>query len=63
MRWLRLRPQTIEELDSVDWRGRWIGSDDDGTYDESDAEGGPMENFDDDDGSQVRMIGSELIHP
>ncbi|KAG8766382.1 casein kinase 2 regulatory subunit [Ceratobasidium sp. 428] len=52
MRWLRLRPQTLEELDQVDWRGRWIGSDDDGGYDDSDPEGGPMENFDDDDASQ-----------
>ena len=28
MKWLRMRPQTAEELDMVDWRGRWIGSDD-----------------------------------
>lgn len=53
MRWLRLRPQTLEELNAVDWRGRWVGSDDEGTFDESDREGGPLENFDDDDGSQV----------
>ncbi|KAG9128208.1 casein kinase 2 regulatory subunit [Ceratobasidium sp. 392] len=52
MRWLRLRPQTLEELNQVDWRGRWIGSDDEGGYDDSDPEGGPMENFDDDDASQ-----------
>ncbi|KAG9100454.1 casein kinase 2 regulatory subunit [Ceratobasidium sp. 370] len=52
MRWLRLRPQALEELDQVDWRGRWIGSDDEGGYDDSDPEGGPMENFDDDDASQ-----------
>ncbi|KAG8759594.1 casein kinase 2 regulatory subunit [Ceratobasidium sp. 423] len=52
MRWLRLRPQTLEELSSVDWRGRWIGSDDEGGFEDSDREGGPLENFDDDDGSQ-----------
>jgi len=45
MRWLRLRPENPAELDQVDWRGRWIGSDDD--YDEDeDEEDGPMEDFD-----------------
>lgn len=29
MMWLRERPKTLEELDRVDWRGRWIGEDDD----------------------------------
>jgi len=31
MQWLRLRPESPEELDMVDWRGRWIGE-----YDEYD---------------------------
>ena len=45
MRWLRLRPETAAELDMVDWRGRWIGSEEE--Y-EDDEEGGeaPMEDFD-----------------
>ena len=45
MRWLRLRPQTYEELDQVDWRGRWITSDDEG-YTDDEEEMGPMEDFD-----------------
>lgn len=45
MRWLRLRPENPSELDQVDWRGRWIGSDDD--YEDEEEEGdGPMEDFD-----------------
>ena len=46
MRWLRLRPQTAAELDAVDWRGRWIGSEEEYDDDEEVAEGGPMEDFD-----------------
>ena len=38
MRWLRLRPENPTELDQVDWRGRWIGSDDD--YDDEEEEEG-----------------------
>ncbi|TDL29561.1 hypothetical protein BD410DRAFT_29422 [Rickenella mellea] len=47
MRWLRLRPEIPGELDQVDWRGRWIGSDDD-EYEEDDDEDGEhhMEDFD-----------------
>lgn len=45
MRWLRLRPQSHEELDQVDWRGRWITSDDE-VYTEDEEEMGPMEDFD-----------------
>ncbi|CCO31676.1 casein kinase 2, beta polypeptide [Rhizoctonia solani AG-1 IB] len=52
MRWLRLRPQALDELNAVDWRGRWIGSDDDAGFEDSDREGGPLERFDDDEGSQ-----------
>ncbi|KAF8517766.1 casein kinase II regulatory subunit-domain-containing protein, partial [Gautieria morchelliformis] len=46
MRWLRLRPQTAAELDAVDWRGRWIGSEEEYDDDEDVAEGAPMEDFD-----------------
>jgi hypothetical protein len=56
MRWLRLRPQALDELNAVDWRGRWIGSDDDAGFEDSDREGGPLERFDDDEGSQVRIL-------
>jgi casein kinase II subunit beta len=27
MQWLRLRPESPEELEMVDWRGRWIDED------------------------------------
>jgi casein kinase II subunit beta len=46
MRWLRLRPETAAELDMVDWRGRWIGSEEEYDDDEEEAEGAPMEDFD-----------------
>jgi len=36
MQWLRLRPENADELDMVDWRGRWI--DDDDGYDEEEEE-------------------------
>ncbi|CAK5275545.1 unnamed protein product [Mycena citricolor] len=47
MQWLRLRPESPEELDQVDWRGRWIDEED---YDEDDEDGGDrqMEDFDPD---------------
>jgi casein kinase II subunit beta len=49
MLWLRVRPQSPEELEMVDWRGRWI---DDEEYDEvdHDEEEGDrqMEDFDPD---------------
>ena len=47
MQWLRLRPESPEELDHVDYRGRWIDE-----YDEYDDEDGgelgdrQMEDFD-----------------
>ena len=47
MQWLRLRPETPEELDMVDWRGRWINGDD--GYDDDDEEeeeDRQMEDFD-----------------
>ena len=47
MQWMRLRPETTEELDLVDWRGRWI--DDDDHYEDDQGhidEDRPMEDFD-----------------
>jgi len=47
MQWLRMRPETANELDMVDWRGRWkIGNEDDYEDDGDHAPGGPMEDFD-----------------
>lgn len=46
MRWLRLRPETAAELDDVDWRGRWIGSEEEYEDSEEEGEGAPMEDFD-----------------
>jgi casein kinase II subunit beta len=47
MRWLRLRPEGLTELDQVDWRGRFVTSEDE--YDDGDLDrdgDGPMEDFD-----------------
>ena len=42
---MRMRPVSPEELDMVDWRGRWI--DDDEEYDEEEEEEDrQMEDFD-----------------
>ncbi|CAL1700795.1 unnamed protein product [Somion occarium] len=52
MQWMRLRPEDPEELDMVDWRGRWY-DDADEDFDEEEAEGDedrPMEDFDPDVG-------------
>lgn len=47
MQWLRLRPESPEELDMVDWRGRWINEDDEYDEDEDpDDEDRQMEDFD-----------------
>ena len=47
MRWLRLRPENLTELDSVDWRGRFLSSDDEYEDGEGEGEGeGRMEDFD-----------------
>jgi len=43
-----MRPENPIELDHVDWRGRWIESDDDYEDEEEDEEDGPMEDFDPD---------------
>ncbi|OBZ70138.1 Casein kinase II subunit beta-1 [Grifola frondosa] len=50
MQWMRLRPESPEQLDMVDWRGRWIDDDDD-EYDDDEEEvdeDRPMEDFDPD---------------
>ncbi|PCH41087.1 hypothetical protein WOLCODRAFT_137182 [Wolfiporia cocos MD-104 SS10] len=52
MQWMRLRPWEPEQLDDVDWRGRWIDDEED-YEDEEDAEQDqdrPMEDFDPDHG-------------
>jgi casein kinase II subunit beta len=57
MQWLRLRPESPEELDMVDWRGRWINEDDE--YDEEEEEeeeDRQMEDFD-----PVRFFDDNLI--
>lgn len=51
MQWLRLRPESSDELEMVDWRGRWL--DDDDEYDDDDdeveeEEDRQMEDFDPD---------------
>ncbi|KAJ7591034.1 casein kinase II regulatory subunit-domain-containing protein [Mycena floridula] len=46
MQWLRLRPENPEQLDMVDWKGRWIDDDDDGYDNEDDDEDRQMEDFD-----------------
>ena len=48
MQWLRLRPESPEELDYVDWKGRWIDDEDDLYDDEDDdvEEDRQMEDFD-----------------
>lgn len=48
MQWLRLRPQSPEELDMVDWRGRWIDDEEYGDVDDVDDDEGDkqMEDFD-----------------
>ncbi|EGO01950.1 hypothetical protein SERLA73DRAFT_85996 [Serpula lacrymans var. lacrymans S7.3] len=51
MQWLRLRPESPEELDMVDWRGRWIDEEDDyedEDEDEEDEDDRQMEDFDPD---------------
>ncbi|KZT74343.1 hypothetical protein DAEQUDRAFT_720507 [Daedalea quercina L-15889] len=49
MQWLRMRPWSPEELDEVDWRGKWIDDEDDYAEEEEDVdEDRPMEDFDPD---------------
>jgi len=44
MQWMRMRPLLPDELDMVDWRGRWI--DDEEEYEEEEEEDRQMEDFD-----------------
>jgi len=46
MQWLRLRPESPEELDMVDWRGRWIDDDEYDDEEEVDEDDRQMEDFD-----------------
>jgi len=47
MQWLRLRPESPEELDMVDWRGRWIDEDDEyDSEEDEEEEDRQMEDFD-----------------
>jgi len=47
MQWLRLRPESPEELDMVDYRGRWINDDEEYDDDEEEIdEDRQMEDFD-----------------
>jgi casein kinase II subunit beta len=49
MQWMRLRPGSPEELDEVDWRGRWIDDEEDQYDDGIDGEAEEdrrMEDFD-----------------
>lgn len=47
MQWMRQRPENPEQLDLVDWRGRWIDDDDHYEDDEEHIdEDRPMEDFD-----------------
>jgi casein kinase II subunit beta len=50
LQWLRLRPETPEQLDMVDFRGRWINDDDEYDDDEEEEEeqDRQMEDFDPD---------------
>jgi len=49
MHWMRLRPESPEDLDEVDWRGRWIDDEEDQYDDGIDGEAEEdrrMEDFD-----------------
>ncbi|KAH8976627.1 casein kinase II regulatory subunit-domain-containing protein [Lactarius hatsudake] len=51
MQWMRIRPESPEELDEVDWRGRWIDDEEDQYDDGIDGEAEEdrrMEDFDPD---------------
>ncbi|TFK55969.1 hypothetical protein OE88DRAFT_1621848 [Heliocybe sulcata] len=48
MMWLRMRPEVAGELDTVDWRGRWVDEEGGSEFEDDEEEGGdrPMEDFD-----------------
>lgn len=43
---MRMRPGSPEEMDRVDWRGRWLDEEEDGYDDEDEDEDRQMEEFD-----------------
>ncbi|CCM03172.1 uncharacterized protein FIBRA_05294 [Fibroporia radiculosa] len=46
MQWMRLRPWSAEELEDVDWKGRWLDDDEDYEEDDDDIDDDrPMEDF------------------
>ncbi|KAH7920168.1 hypothetical protein BV22DRAFT_1107825 [Leucogyrophana mollusca] len=48
MHWLRLRPESPDELDMVDWRGRWIDDEEYEEDEEEEEDDRQMEDFDPD---------------
>ncbi|KAH7887684.1 casein kinase II regulatory subunit-domain-containing protein [Phlebopus sp. FC_14] len=48
MQWLRLRPESPEELDMVDWRGHWVDEEEYDDIEEEEDDDRPMEDFDPD---------------
>ncbi|KAG6331859.1 hypothetical protein ID866_7226 [Astraeus odoratus] len=46
MQWLRVRPQSPDELDMVDWRGRWLDDEYDDIDEVDDEDDRQMEDFD-----------------
>lgn len=46
MQWFRLRPESPEEMDMVDWRGRWVNDEDEYDDDEEEEADRQMEDFD-----------------
>ena len=46
MQWLRLRPESPEELDMVDCRGRWLNDDEEYDDEEEEEPDRQMEDFD-----------------
>ena len=58
---MRMRPLAPEELDTVDWRGRWI--DDEEEYEEEEEEDRQMEDFDPVSSLHRGHPGWILIHP
>lgn len=57
MQWLRLRPEAPEELDMVDYRGRWLDEDDEYDSEDEDEDDRQMEDFD-----PVRPIHAQVCY-
>lgn len=60
MQWLRMRPWSPEELDEVDWRGKWIDDEDDYAEEDDVDEDRPMEDFDPVSGYAHQLTSFEL---